>query len=151
MIVREGGPSSGYILTGFYSGLSLGRVMLLPVTKKIGDIYAVYLYILVVFCFQLIVWLVPSFPMGAMSVFLLGFFLGPIYPIVIQHTARVLPHDLVNPTIAWIFAFAAMGNALLSLMAGAMASRWGIESSQPFILAMMVMVFTLWSFLPKSV
>ena len=62
---------------------------------------------------------------------MIGIFLGPIYPIALQHTAHVLPHHLVNGTIAWISACGATGNALLSLMVGNVASRWGIESLQP--------------------
>jgi len=46
MIVRGGGPSSGYISTGFYGGLTLGRVILVEVTKKVGHIYAIYIYTL---------------------------------------------------------------------------------------------------------
>jgi len=42
---RGGGSSSGYISSGFFAGLALGRVVLLPVTKKIGERYAIYLYI----------------------------------------------------------------------------------------------------------
>ena len=53
--VRKGGPSSGYVSTGFYTGkhltpsfscvehimigLTLGRVVLLEVTKKVKTLY----------------------------------------------------------------------------------------------------------------
>jgi len=150
LVIRGGGPSSGYVSAGFYTGLTLGRVVLLEVTKKIGNTYAIYTYILLAFLFQLVVWLVPSFPIGAISVCIIGLFLGPIYPTVMEHTARVLPHHLVNGTIGWISACAAAGNALLSLMTGAMASKWGIESLQPLLLGMMIIAFTLWSFVPKN-
>ena len=33
--VRGGGPASGYISSGFFGGIALGRVLLLYVTKKV--------------------------------------------------------------------------------------------------------------------
>lgn len=42
--VRGGGPSSGYISSGFFGGLTLGRVGLLWVNKLVGDRKAVFLY-----------------------------------------------------------------------------------------------------------
>jgi fucose permease len=43
---RNGGPSSGYISSGFFGGLTLGRVVLLPVNKWIGERRALYIYAL---------------------------------------------------------------------------------------------------------
>ncbi|KAF8664605.1 hypothetical protein AX16_000705 [Volvariella volvacea WC 439] len=42
--IRRGGPSSGYISSGFFGGLMLGRVLLLWVNKKIGERRALFLY-----------------------------------------------------------------------------------------------------------
>jgi len=81
--------------------------------------------------FQLIVWLLPSFTGGAISVSIIGILLGPIYPIVVNHTAHVLPRHLVNGTIGWMTACGAAGSALLPFVTGTMASEWGIESIQP--------------------
>jgi hypothetical protein len=41
---RGGGPSSGYISSGFFAGLALGRVALLRVTQWLGDRNAIFLY-----------------------------------------------------------------------------------------------------------
>ena len=65
------------------------------------------------------------------SVTIIGFILGPMYPIVINHTARVLPRHLVNGTVGWISACGAGGSTLLSYATGEMASKLGIESLQP--------------------
>ena len=87
--------------------------------------------ILLVKSFQLVVWFLPSFTVSAVSVCIIGIFLGPIYPIAMKHVARVLPGHLVNGTIGWISACGATGSALFSLMTGAMASKWGIQILQP--------------------
>jgi len=138
MIVRGGGLSCGYVSTGFFGGLTLGRVILVEVTKKIGPVNSIYIYTLLAFFFQLIVWLVPSLTAAVISVSIIGILLGPMYPIVINHTARVLPHHLVNGSVGWMAACGAGGSALLPFVTGAMASSFGIESLQPLLLAMMV-------------
>ena len=62
---------------------------------------------------------------------MIGILLGPMFPIALNHTARVLPRHLVNGTVGWISACSAGGNALLSIITGEMASKLGIESLQP--------------------
>lgn len=44
---RGGGASAGYVSSGFFGGLALGRVTLLWVNKKLGERYAIFLYIAV--------------------------------------------------------------------------------------------------------
>jgi hypothetical protein len=41
---RGGGPASGYISSGFFGGLMLGRVALLWVNKKVGERRVVFIY-----------------------------------------------------------------------------------------------------------
>ena len=79
----------------------------------------------------MIVWLVPSFTAAAISVTIIGLLLGPMYPIAINHVARVLPRHLVNGTVGWMSACGAGGSALLPFIIGTMASNLGIESLQP--------------------
>ena len=57
--------------------------------------------------------------------------MGPIFPIALNHTARVLPRHLVNGTIGWISAFGSCGSTLILYIDGQMASKLGIESLQP--------------------
>jgi len=67
-----------------------------------------------------------------------------------KHIARILPGHLVTGTIGWTSACGAAGTALLSLLTGTMASKWGIEVLQPLLIGMMIIVGILWSFVPKK-
>jgi hypothetical protein len=97
-----------------------------------------------------------------------------------KHSARVVPGHLVNGTIGMASACGAAGGALFSLLTGAMASKWGIEILQPLcviylffpnlssiaivseisvhfllfffvrLLAMMIIMGILWTFVPKK-
>lgn len=40
---RGGSAASGYAVTGFWGGMSVGRIVLIPVTKKIGYQFSIYL------------------------------------------------------------------------------------------------------------
>lgn len=42
--VRDGGPFSGYISSGYWGGIALGRVGLLWVNKLVGERRAIFLY-----------------------------------------------------------------------------------------------------------
>jgi fucose permease len=42
--VRGGGSSSGYVSSGFFGGLTVGRVALLWVNKKVGERKVVFIY-----------------------------------------------------------------------------------------------------------
>ncbi|KAG2032525.1 major facilitator superfamily domain-containing protein, partial [Suillus americanus] len=78
--VRGGGPSSGYISSGFFGGLMIGRVGLLWVNKKVGERRVLFIYSILAIGLELVVWLVPSLIGGAVAVSIIGIFLGPMYP-----------------------------------------------------------------------
>lgn len=80
---------------------------------------------------ELIVWLVPSLAGGAVAVAFIGMFLGPIYPIVMNHSARILPHWLLTGSIGWIAGFGQAGSAAIPFLTGAIASSKGISTLQP--------------------
>ncbi|KAF8265759.1 major facilitator superfamily domain-containing protein [Lactarius quietus] len=148
--VRDGGPSSGYISTGFFGGLTAGRVCLLWVNMKLGERVAIYVYALLAIGLELVVWLVPSLIGGAVAVSLVGVLLGPIYPIVMNEAGRILPRWLLTGCISWIAGFGQTGSAILPFITGAMASKTGIKSLQPMLVSMMVVLVALWAWVPKG-
>jgi fucose permease len=149
MAIRGGGPSSGYVSTGFFGGMTLGRVILFGITERLGAANAIYVYTLIAICFQVVVWLVPSIIADAISISIIGLVLGPMYPIAIHHTTRVLPRHLVNGTVGWMSACGQAGGALLPFITGTMVAQLGIASLQPFLLAMMIVVGAIWLLVPK--
>jgi fucose permease len=50
--VRGGGPSSGYISSGFWGGLALGRVGLIWLNRLLGDRSAVFLYGILIIAYE---------------------------------------------------------------------------------------------------
>lgn len=149
--VRGGGPSSGYISSGFYAGLMIGRVALLWVNRKIGERRALFIYSFLCIGLQLVVWLVPSLVVGAVAICIIGILQGPMYPIAMNHAGRILPRWLLTGSIGWIAGCGQAGSALLPFITGAVASKSGIEVLQPLLVAMMVFMTFIWAIVPNSV
>ncbi|KAH7910276.1 MFS general substrate transporter [Hygrophoropsis aurantiaca] len=148
--VRGGGPSSGYISTGFFGGLMFGRLALLWVNRKLGERLALFIYAISAIALELIVWLVPSLVGDAVAVAVIGILLGPMYPIAMNHAGRVLPRWLLTGSIGWIAGVGQAGSALVPFMAGAIASKSGIRTLQPVLVGILGLMTALWALVPKS-
>jgi len=73
-----------------------------------------------------------------------------MYPIAMNHAGRVLPRLILTSSIGWIAGFGQAGSALLSFMTGAISSKFGIKSLQPFVVSMMGLMIILWAIVPKG-
>ncbi|KAJ7121138.1 MFS general substrate transporter [Mycena epipterygia] len=147
--VRGGGSSSGYIAAGFSGGLTLGRIALIWVNKKIGENRGVYIYSAVAIGLQLVVWLVPSLIGGAIAVAFIGLLTGPIYPLALNRATHIFPKHLLTATMSWMAAMSTVGGALVPFVVGAISSKAGIKSLEPVILGMMVTMLLVWMLVPK--
>ncbi|KAI0322837.1 MFS general substrate transporter [Amylostereum chailletii] len=157
---RGGGPSSGYISAGFFGGLALGRVALLWLNRKVGERRIIFRYILLAIgqvitfsnpvLLEIIVWLVPSLIGDAVAVSFVGMLLGPVYPIIMNESGRILPRWLLTGCIGWIAGFGQTGSAALPFMTGAISSAAGIGALQPLLVSMMGLLLILWALIPKA-
>ena len=111
--VRKGAPfSSGLTATGFWLGLTVGRVTLGFVTPRVGEKLAIAVYVLVALGLQLIFWLVPQFYVSAVAIALVGYFIGPFYPAAVIAAAKLLPPELHVAGIGFASAFGGSGAAM---------------------------------------
>lgn len=111
--VRHGEAfSSGMTATGFWLGITVGRVILGFVTPKTGERLAVSVYLVVACGFELIFWLVPQFIVSAVAVSLLGFFIGPIFPSTVIVVTKLLPTEMHVAAIGFSAAIGGGGAAV---------------------------------------
>ncbi|KAM5531233.1 hypothetical protein V8D89_015099 [Ganoderma adspersum] len=146
---RHGDSSSGYIASGFFGGLMLGRILLLWLNKKIGERLALFIYALIAIGLEVTVWLVPSLIENAVAVSFVGLVLGPMYPILMNHSTRILPRWLLTGCMGYIAGIGQAGSAVLPFLTGLLASRFGIVSLQPFIVSMMSTLIVIWAVIPR--
>lgn len=148
--VRHGARfASGMTATGFWLGITVGRVILGFVTPKLGEKLAIAIYLPVAMGFELLFWLVPQFYVSAIAVSFQGFFLGPMFPAAVVAATKLLPRHLHVSAIGFAAAFGGSGAAIFPFAVGAIAQAKGVQVLQPIILALLGVVLALWLGLPK--
>ena len=98
---------------------------------------------------QLLFWLVPQFYVSTISVGLLGFFLGPLFPAAMVACAKLLPKHLHVSAMGFAAAFGGSGGAVFPYAIGAIAQANGVQVLQPIILALLAVIWGLWLALPR--
>ncbi|KUI66354.1 Bypass of stop codon protein 6 [Cytospora mali] len=148
--VRNGGAfASGMTATGFWLGLTVGRVVLGFVTPRLGERLALMIYLPTAMGLELLFWLVPQFFVSAVVVALQGFFLGPLFPAVVVAATKLLPKHLHVSTIGFVAAFGGGGAAVLPFAVGAIAQSRGVGVLQPIVLTLLGVLLALWLALPN--
>lgn len=133
------------LVSGFWGGIAVGRIALLPVTSWIGDQLAVLVYILLALALQLVTWFVPAIASSAVALALMGIFLGPIFPIMIEIAARqIRPRILHTTALSYIISLGAAGSALFPFFIGLLAQARGIQVLAPTLVAMLGAQGAIW-------
>lgn len=147
---RHGAPfQSGMVVTGFWLGLTLGRIVLGFVTGRIGEKTAITAYLLTSMGLQLCFWLIKDFIASAIFAGCLGFFLGPLFPAAIVVATQLLPKHIHVSAIGFAAAFGGGGAAVFPFAVGALAEAKGVAVLQPIILGLLVVILGLWLLLGR--
>jgi fucose permease len=78
------------MVSGYWLGLTLGRLLPGNVVQKIGEKHMLPMCLLAVIIGLLIVWLVPIATLSDVGLFLTGFSLEPIYPTMIAVMSKIV-------------------------------------------------------------
>jgi fucose permease len=149
--VRHGSNfASGLTSTGFWLGVTVGRLVLGFVTARVfkSEKHAVATYLALSVALQLLFWLIPSFVVSAVMVGLLGFFLAPLFPAAVVALTKLLPKRLHVAAVGFAAAFGASGACVLPFAVGAIANAAGVKVLQPIILAALVACLGVWLLIP---
>lgn len=141
--------AAGMSATGFWLGMTVGRVILGFVTPRIGEKLSIMIYLPLAIGLQLLFWLVPQFYVSTVAVALQGFFLGPCFPAAVVACTKLLPKHLHVSSIGFAAAFGGSGGAIFPYAVGAIAQAKGVQVLQPIILALMAVIWCLWVMLPR--
>lgn len=148
--VRRASPfDAGMSVTGYWAGMTVGRVVLGFVTPLIGERLAIFIYVASAIVAHLIFWLVPLFAISATGVAFVGFFLGPFFPAAVSAAAKLLPKRLHVGAIGFAAAFGAAGACVLPFAVGGIAQARGVQVLMPIVLAMLVLDGGIWALLPS--
>ncbi|KAL1852455.1 hypothetical protein VTK73DRAFT_9216 [Phialemonium thermophilum] len=148
--VRKGSPSRvGYVASGFWGGLALGRLVLADITHRLGDKRMISIYIVVGLGMQLLFWFVPNVVANAVAVSLLGFIIAPFFPVGISVLTRLLPADLHVASVGFSSTIGQAGSAAFPFLTGAIASKAGVMVLQPVMVSLLGGMLLLWCLVPK--
>ncbi|KAM3070151.1 hypothetical protein ACMFMG_003814 [Clarireedia jacksonii] len=136
--------------TGFWAGMTFGRIALSFITARLGEFTSVLVYLAICLGLELIFWLVPSFYASAVAIALLGMFLGPLFPTAIVLVTKLMPRELHVGSIGFATAFGGSGGAIFPFVVGAIAQSKGVQALQPVVVGILVVCTGLWCLVPNK-
>ncbi|BGP41209.1 hypothetical protein JCM10449v2_005183 [Rhodotorula kratochvilovae] len=146
---RGGGDDAGYVATGFWFGLALGRLLLAPLNTRIGEKRVIYGYLGIALALEFSIWFADQLIPNAVVVGIIGLLIGPVYPVAISLLTKVVPRRLHAPSIAFCAAFGQAGSAVFPFITGALAQRFSPAALQPVMIALFACMMVLWILVPS--
>ncbi|KAL7414258.1 MFS general substrate transporter [Mrakia frigida] len=146
---RDGGAQSGLVSSGFFLGLTLGRLIFVPLNRRLGEKIVTLIYTMAALGLECVIWFVPSLIGNAIAVAFVGLVLGPMYPMVISALTKMLPRHLHSGAVGWVASVSQGGGALFPFLTGILASKRGIEVVPAVIVGILGAMLFFWVFTPK--
>lgn len=150
---RHASPfASGMAATLFWTGITVGRVILGFVTPRafpsVKEAVVAYLFLAIVS--QLAFWFIENFIVSLVSIFWLGFALGPLFPAAVVAATGLLDSHLHVSAIGFMSALGASGATIAPFLVGAIAQLAGdVKVMQPVVLVCLLVCLGIWSLLPS--
>lgn len=149
---RDGDPSKvGNVTSGFWGGITLGRFILIPLAQKIGLKTSAVCLLIGAAIFQSLVWAVPDIITNAVAESIVGFFLGPIYPVAMGVFSQVWPRNIQITSVALVSSMGSSGGAFVPFITGLMAQKLTTVVLHPIALISFGMMMVAWLSLPRIV
>jgi fucose permease len=146
---RHGNPSAvGYVTSGFWGGVTVGRFLLSHPAHKIGEKLFVYCIVAGAAGFQLLVWLVPNIIGDAVAVAIVGLLLGPVYPCATTIFSRLIARKDQVSSLSVISAFGSSGGAVAPFTTGILAQVAGTFVLHPIAIGLFAVMLICWFILP---
>ena len=110
----------------------------------IGTKGLIYICMIAIAIGLLLIWFIPIGIMATGGFFLIGFSLGPIYPLIVAIAPRLVPAHLAASAIGVLVSVSIVGLAIFPWIAGVLAQFVGIWTLLPYMLVLTLIMFVLW-------
>lgn len=141
---------AGWMVSGYWLGLTLGRLVLGRIGQAIGNRRLIQFCLLGVVTGLLLVWVFPQQLLEALGLWLAGVCLGPIFPTTIALVSTLVPPRLLPGTVGFMASLGSMGGAFFPWLAGSLAQHTGLWSLLPFAIALTVIMLGTWGILQSQ-
>lgn len=143
--VRHGSTyASSICSSGFWAGMAVGRLALGVVTDRLGVRYAVVIYLLLGPVLVLLFMLVRVLWVSMLSMTLLGFIMGPLFPSSIVQLVHFLPKELHVGAVSFVASIGQVGGAILPYLLGAITQVAGLWVFPYMLLSQFVAMLLIW-------
>lgn len=148
---RGGDPNHvGYVTSGFWAGITLGRFILSAPAHKIGEKIFVYSVVVGAAVFELLVWLVPNIIGNAVAVAIVGLLLGPVYPCAVAVFMRTMSRSEKLSGLGVVSAFGSSGGAAAPFTTGLLSQVAGTFVLHPITIGLFALMLVTWYGLPSD-
>ncbi|EGV60751.1 MFS general substrate transporter [Yamadazyma tenuis ATCC 10573] len=148
---RHGSASVGYVASGFWAGLTIGRLVLTrPLHKYVGISRSIIIASLLAIVFVALTWAIPNVIVAGVIVSISGIFVGPIFPLMIAASVDYLPRKIQVVSLTITTAFGSSGGALFPFIIGIMSQRFGPFIVLPGFIILHSMMLGLWLCFPRK-
>ncbi|OWB84465.1 hypothetical protein B5S33_g3111 [[Candida] boidinii] len=142
--------TTGYVASGFWGGLTIGRIFLTSfLHKNVGAKRGVSILSLCAIASVILAWVVPIIIVEAVFISICGIFIGPIYPLMITVAVRILPRKIQIVSLTIMTAFGSSGGALFPFLVGIISQFAGTYIVFPVFIALFCAMLVLWYLLPN--
>ncbi len=145
---------AGWMVSGYWFGLTLGRFILARVVERVGPSRAIQWLTVGVVAGIALVWAPVSGGAGgalaAAGLWLVGFSLGPIFPSVIAVINSATSARLRQSAIGFASSLGSMGGAFFPWVAANLAQRLGLWSLLPYAATLTFVMLGLWLVLRRK-
>ncbi|KAJ8702917.1 hypothetical protein PTI98_001589 [Pleurotus ostreatus] len=164
--------TAGYVTSGFWGGITVGRLLWGRYNYKItftrrkyiilALLYVPHLVVtqpfayttwnpdvLVALVMQLLIWFVNSNAGNAFSASMIGVVYGPMFPACLALANDLLPHEVHMVSMGIISAFASLGASLFPFFTGTIATVKGMQTLSYMTVAQGVVLIGIWYLFPS--
>jgi len=143
---HEGTVLAGWIVSAYWLGLTLGRFLLQNLAERVGlgTKGLVYICMIALGVGLLLIWFIPGEIMAVLAFALIGFSLGPLYPLTVAITPKLVPAALGPSAISVLVSLSILGIAVFPWIAGVLAQFVGIWTLLPYTFGLTLLLIALW-------
>jgi fucose permease len=131
--------------SAFWSGMTLGRVLLGFVNERVGIGRATVIYILMAIGCQISFVCIITPGLSIVFMALIGFFMGPMFASGIIVSTREVPNDLHVAIISFVASSGQIGAAFVPFGIGALIKRLGIGVFGPAMILFTIFSLCFWT------
>lgn len=133
---KEAALFSGWAVSGYWFGLTMGRFLLGKVGEKFGNKRLIQGCLAGVLLGVFLIWFVPFGAVSAAGLWVVGFSFGPIFPTTIALMPSLVTSRLLPGAIGFLVSLGSMGAAFFPWLAGNLAQNMGLWTLMPYVVVL---------------